>query len=153
VQRVGCERIAVVPLGHRVKAAGAREVDRDGEQKNQKRPDTVTHRNRVDKNPNDRFGGNPYAGGEHQEGFNETRKIFDLGVAVRVIVVGGFVGDAHAEQREAGSDEIDSRVSRIGQHAQRAGHESDHQLERGNNQSRAERQEGRAALFRTGAGA
>src|ERR1700677_2635019 len=75
------------------------------------------------------FGEDPYAGGEHEDGFDGGGEAFDLAVAVGVAGVGGAVGDLDGEEGDGCGDEVDAGVGGFGEHAEGAGEEAGEELE------------------------
>jgi len=66
----------------------------------------------------DGFPNNPGAGDEEQGGLEDGAEVFELGVAIGVVGVGGLVGDAHGEVGDDGGDEVEAGVRSLGEHTQ-----------------------------------
>ena len=59
----------------------------------------------------------------------KEERFSNFAVAVGVVFVGRFVGDAHGKEGERRAGKVQAGVSRIRQHAQRAGEQASRQLE------------------------
>ena len=79
-------------------------------------------------------------------GLGQRRHRLDLGVAERMIGVGGFVGLAHGEQRERACANVDRVMRAFRDQRERAGGEACRELERGKNCARGDRGRRRALL-------
>ena len=75
-------------------------IDGDRSEQHQHRPHGMAQFEGVAGGCADCFPDDPCAGDGHQAGFEEGREVFDLSVAVGVILVGGLIGDANGEERE-----------------------------------------------------
>src|ERR1700690_2554809 len=84
---------------------------------------------------------------EQEPGFDEGRKVFDFAMAVLVVGVGGFVGEAHGKEGDGGGDQVEKGVGGFRQNAEAAGGDADDNLERGDGYGRYHRVGGYGAFF------
>lgn len=117
VEGVGFEGLGVVLAGHAHQGAGAEPVDAEREEKDQEGEEGGLDLDPVDE-AMDGFPDDPGAGDEEQRGLEDGAEVFELGVAVGVVGVGGLVGDADGEVGDDGGDEVEAGVGRLGEHAQ-----------------------------------
>ena len=81
-------------------------------------------------------------------GLGQRRHRLDLGVAERMIGVGGLVGLAHGEQGERARADVDRVMRAFREKRERAGSQARRELERGQNRARDDRGRRRALLQR-----
>ena len=132
---VGGQRVGAGLAGDAAERARASEIDCDGDEQHGERPDRGSQVVMVVEGRNhaaNSLGDNPDAGGEHDAGFDEGGERFDLAVAVVVVLIGRLVGNLDGEQRDDGGKQVDGRMGRFGQHAQRAGEDAGEELEQRN---------------------
>ena len=79
-------------------------------------------------------------------GLSQRRHRLDLGVAERMIGVGGLVGFAHGEEGERARDDIERIVPAFGKKRERAGGEPGRELDDGQGQADGDRGRRRARL-------
>lgn len=117
---VGGQRVAAGLLGHGAQGQPARHVHAHRhKQHGEDRPAGVH-----------RFGAHPQApdrGDQHkageageQAGLRQSRKQFELGVAIGMAFVGGLVGLAHREISENGGAGVERVMGALGQQSERA---------------------------------
>lgn len=73
----------------------------------------------------------PTGGAEQQQHLEQRRQVFHLAVAEVVIVIGGFIADAHRQPGDAGGDKIGERVDPFGYQANTAGKNAGDEFARG----------------------
>lgn len=135
VDGISGEGFAVVLASDGLKFFGAGVVDDDGEDEDGEGPDGEAEGEMfAEEDAVDGFGEDPYAGGEHEDGFDGGGEAFDLAVAVGVVGVGGTVGDLNGEEGDGGGDEVDAGVSGFRKHAEGAGEEASDELEQGDSE-------------------
>src|SRR5271167_1510176 len=71
----------------------------------------------------------PNAGQEKQAGFDEGRKILDFPVAVLMVRVGGFVGDADRKIGYGSRYQVEARMGGFGKNTQAAAANADDNLQ------------------------
>ena len=119
VNGVGFEGERVGLAGGLAELSGAREVDGDRQQENEKRPRGEREGEAlVGEEAADGLGDDPEGGAEHEGGFDEGGEALDFAVAVVMVFIGGAIGDADGEKGNDGGDEIDRGVCGLRQHAE-----------------------------------
>ena len=139
MQRVRFERGALRLAADAFQRARAPGVDDDLDQQHDDRDEAEGRRRRSALDAADRF--HHDAAGEEQEQrrFAERGDVLEFAVAVGVRGVGRPVGDADCGQRNAGRQEIDAGVQRVGDQRQAADQKADDELRRRENEARGER--------------
>ena len=132
MQRIGLERLARGLFGDAFERARAEEIDQDGHGDNGKSVGRrLDHMGLPAEEPAARLIGDACRQNKKQGGFGERGHALDLAVAILVLGVGRLAGDAHRGIREHRRGEVEKRVSRFRQDRQRAGHDADDRLGRG----------------------
>ena len=128
MKRVGLEGLALVFFGGRGEHPGAADVDADGHGHDEKGPEAGVDVHRLEEEPDDGLVDDPGAGHKKQHGFDQGGEIFDLAVAVGMIVVRRLVGDVNGQQGDDGGDEVERRVGRFRQDPETARDQADDEL-------------------------
>ena len=101
----------------------------------------------VARDAGNRLCGDPNGRAEHQEDLDKRRDVFNLGVAVGMVFVGGLVGDLDGQVGEPGADEVERGVGGVGQNAERAGKQTGGELEQGDDEGGQRGAEGDRGFF------
>src|SRR5581483_7993636 len=122
MMRVRFEGDRTMLLAGPQQAPGDGEIDQGGERGNDDaRPDQI-QRLRVNE-AGDRRQDDAGGGDQNQAAFDAAAEVFRLVVAVGMFFVRLLVGDAQNDQGDQGGDEIDDRFERVGEEADRPGHD------------------------------
>ena len=118
---VGLQRDRIVNLGRLEQHPGANPVEHGTRQGKRHAPAELLQRLRIHQTV-DRGPENAQRGSKDQHALEAGREILGLVVAMRMVLVGGALGDRHHHQGEHGTGQVDEGLHGIGQQADRAGH-------------------------------
>src|ERR1035441_2734505 len=132
VQCVGFQSLAVIFAGDPAQSARTPPIHSHREHHYRKGCNGGLDFNSTEEETQCGFVDNPGAGQKEQASFDKCREVLDFAVAVLMIGVCGFVGNAHRKKREERGDQVEPGVRRFRKNTQASGAESDHNLEDGN---------------------
>ena len=128
---VGFEGLAVVFFGRPGQDPGAGQIDDDRHGHDQERPQRRFDGNVLEKEPPDGLDDDPDAGDEQKGRLQHGRQVFDLAVTIGVGLIGRPAGYADGDEGHGRGDQVQGRMGRLGQDAQRAGGQADDDLHAG----------------------
>ena len=101
----------------------------------------------VEKEPVKRFVNNVQRGEEQERRLDECGEILELAMAIRMAFVGRFIRDAHREECDDRSKQVQARVQSFGEDAQASRADDEKSLQGNQQHGRADAQQCRSALF------
>jgi hypothetical protein len=148
VQRVGGQRVAAGFSSDALEGAPTRDVDEDRQEDRHEREEIGVDRRRL--RPDAAHGHEGDGGGQDEEeaGLRQRGHRLDLGVAERMLVVGGLVGFAHGEISQSARADVERVVRGLGEKRERSRHQPGDKLGERQRQARPDRSERGALLQR-----
>ncbi len=150
VEGVGFEGFAGVALGDRVECTRPRQINGEGDKKNEDGDEAGLNVNAVKEEAVESFVNDVDGGEDEQAGFDECGEIFKFTVAVGMALVGGLIGDTNGEKGDDGGDQVEAGMEGFGEDAETVRAEDQEGFEAEEEGSGADTQQSGALLFLDG---
>jgi len=150
MEGVGFEGVAGIFGGDAAEGTGAKEINAHGEAEDEDGRQTGTDMNGVEEEALEGFPNDVESGDEEETGLNKGGEIFDLAVAIKMLGIGGLIGNANGKIGDDGGDAIEDGMQGFGEDTQAAGDDGEKDFEPDQYDGGSDGGKGRLALFAGG---